>query len=116
MWKKTYQGKKLRQKSKSLSDDASTRRGIDLVRMGDEAGLFWFELHSNVSNCNAWQISCGGSSHQPGLVRRPPLGLWYNKNGFESSKIRYPRLFVGAKLRLDEIWTFPSRYKILVVE
>ena len=39
---------------------ASSRRGhagIDLVRMGDEAGLFWFELHSNVSNCNAWQIS-----------------------------------------------------------
>ena len=34
--------------------------GIDLVRMGDEAGLFWFELHSNVSNCNAWQISGGG--------------------------------------------------------
>jgi len=24
--------------------------------MGDEAGLFWFELHSNVSNCNAWQM------------------------------------------------------------
>ena len=23
--------------------------GIDLVRMGEEAGLFWLELHSNVS-------------------------------------------------------------------
>lgn len=31
--------------------------GNDLVRMGDDAGFFWFELHSNVSNCNAWQIS-----------------------------------------------------------
>ena len=30
---------------------------IELVRMGAAAGFFWFELHSNVSNCNAWQIS-----------------------------------------------------------